>query len=104
MRPCNCDKSTCRLCHLWHNDPRYQKLWGHESPGIITQVATFAKAVARHVAAGCPTVTPEEKVRRLALCRECPEFDAAKTKCRKCGCRLNLKVGMATETCPLEKW
>lgn len=28
-RPCSCDRtSTCRLCWLWHNDARYNRLWG----------------------------------------------------------------------------
>lgn len=28
-RPCSCDRTTtCRLCWLWHNDARYNRLWG----------------------------------------------------------------------------
>lgn len=26
-RPCLCEKSTCRLCYLFHTDERYTKLW-----------------------------------------------------------------------------
>src|ERR1017187_1766066 len=27
-RPCKCDEKTCRLCSLYHSDPRYKRLWG----------------------------------------------------------------------------
>jgi GR25 family glycosyltransferase involved in LPS biosynthesis len=26
-RPCTCDRDGCRLCHLYHTDPRYKRLW-----------------------------------------------------------------------------
>lgn len=33
MRRCTCDKvDKCRLCWLYHNDPRYKKLWGRGQP------------------------------------------------------------------------
>lgn len=33
---------------------------------------------------------------------ECPEF--VDGRCRLCGCRLGLKVRMAAEHCPIDKW
>lgn len=95
----------CRLCFLYRTDPRYRKLWGgDEIPGLIARAASFVKSAARHVAAGCPQVSDDEKQRRLSLCQVCPEFDAEKVKCRKCGCRLAVKASWQLEKCPLSRW
>ena len=97
----------CRLCFLYRTDPRYRKLWGGDEtaePSIFAKVATAAQAIVKHVAAGCPNVSEEEKQRRIALCQVCPEFNADKGTCRKCGCKLKLKAAWALERCPLSRW
>jgi hypothetical protein len=47
-RPCNCNRcavdgpyepGNCRLCWLWHNDPRYTKLWSGSSTELAKNVA-----------------------------------------------------------------
>lgn len=42
-RPCTCDKITCRLCHLYHADPRYRKLWGDDQEQVVAQAAPTPK-------------------------------------------------------------
>jgi hypothetical protein len=74
-----------------------------KTPGFGKRVVSFLAAAARHVAAGCPTVTPEEQSRRLSLCVVCPEYTAGGT-CAKCGCDLKPKAAWALESCPLGKW
>lgn len=27
MRPCLCEKDTCHLCRLYHNNPKYKEYW-----------------------------------------------------------------------------
>lgn len=111
-KPCVCKPGTpeCRFCFLYRTDPRYRAHWGGDatdvtqSPGIVARAVSAVVAVVRHVAAGLPKAGSDEKARRMELCRACPEFDAVKTKCRKCGCWLNLKIPMAGEHCPLGKW
>jgi hypothetical protein len=31
-RPCMCERPGCRLCWLYHNDPRYQAIWAQMTP------------------------------------------------------------------------
>ncbi len=51
--------------------------------------------------------TEEERQRRLAICQDC-EFlmrrNSSTAQCRKCGCFVNLKDGIAEEKCPIGKW
>lgn len=80
-----------------HTGPR-------QPPSLLRRAATAAKAVVKHIAAGCPTVSDEEKQRRLALCQVCSEFNAGNATCRKCGCKLKLKAAWSLERCPLGRW
>lgn len=77
---------------------------------------TYAKAVAKWIAAGSPTRSEAEIARIFAICEACPYF-ARKSKrphCTICGCSLNTapnglvnKIAMdVTEHCPLDppKW
>jgi hypothetical protein len=81
-----------------------------ESPSPLRQAANALSALSRaagQLASGGPlTVSSEEQARRLAICRDCPEFQSAGPKCRKCGCNLQLKTRLSSETgqCPLGKW
>lgn len=98
---------TCRLCWLWAHadnpDPRGPHPFPGKSPGLFARAKSFAKALARHVKAGCPTVPTEEQSRRLALCVVCPHY-AVKGTCDLCGCRLKTKVSWSLECCPIGKW
>jgi hypothetical protein len=42
---------------------------------------------------------------RLEKCAHCPQLDmAAMMQCRACSCFVRLKVQLASESCPLQKW
>ena len=41
---------------------------------------------------------------RMSLCRSCEYFDEKQTRCKECGCFLNVKAKMMFEECPLNKW
>lgn len=116
--PCG-DTAKCRFCYLFAHDQEYRTAWGGDqsasvaddalrskwspSPPPLAQRAwTFAKALARHVLAGCPQAS--ERDRRLAICRACEHCDAAKDQCRQCGCRMGVKAAWELERCPLGKW
>jgi hypothetical protein len=79
-------------------------------PGLFERVATFAGAVAQHVAAGGPKASPEQVEARLAICRGCEFYEAERVRCLKCGCYLagDLmgKTSWAEQSCPLDppKW
>lgn len=71
-------------------------------PGILKKIAGFAKAVLKHVGAGRPMATEEQKAARLARCRACEHYDDG--RCRLCGCGLDMKAGWADQGCPAGKW
>jgi hypothetical protein len=75
-----------------------------EFPPLTEQAANLAGAVVRSIASGLKRRTPEQQAEIMAICRECPEFSSG--RCRICGCRLKVKIALASESCPLDppKW
>ena len=65
-----------------------------------SMLKTAESVVVHHVA----FVTPEEKERRLAICKTCEELEPAMFRCRKCGCFMNFKAALVVAHCPLRKW
>lgn len=102
-RPCECDKSGCRLCWLFHNDSRYAERWGEE-PSLTRKAIGIAMALVTHTAGGMQKASPEEQARRLSLCESCAHKVKGKNKCRICGCGLALKASWAEQRCPIGKW
>jgi hypothetical protein len=103
----------CRVCWLYLTDAAHQALGdGREIlvsaapqpaiPSLVRRAANFGKAVVRHVAAGCPKVSEEEKVRRMALCLACEHWSQG--RCTQCGCFTAAKTARAREKCPVGKW
>lgn len=41
---------------------------------------------------------------RLAICKECVEYQPTEKKCIKCGCFLPSKCANLKDNCPLFKW
>lgn len=41
---------------------------------------------------------------RLEICNNCEWLDKRFTKCRQCGCFMNLKTTLRRAECPLHKW
>jgi hypothetical protein len=102
----------CYFCWLAENDPNYAA-WREQGqaatsqarprlPSLVRQAAMFGKAVVRHVVAGCPTASEEEKGRRMSLCLVCEHWLGG--QCAKCGCALAAKTAWAREKCPVGKW
>lgn len=75
-----------------------------EYPPIATQITSVVGAAARFVASGFATVDQEEYDRRRSICEACEHFDAARDRCRKCGCGLKAKPWMRSESCPEKRW
>jgi len=73
-----------------------------EPPGLFRKAINYAKAKAKHIAAGKPVATESQQKARMELCVMCPErsFDV----CTKCGCPLSDKLAFATESCPIQRW
>jgi hypothetical protein len=79
-----------------------------EYPPLAQQAVSLARDLGKWIKAGFPRSTRELVARRLSICVNC-EYWSGKVqsetmRCRKCGCRMKLKVGMATAKCPIGKW
>jgi len=46
----------------------------------------------------------ENKEERLAVCKDCPFYNAERNKCKKCGCNMTFKTMYAGSKCPIDKW
>lgn len=73
-------------------------------PSLATQAANLAGAAVRFVSSGLALVSQAEYDRRRAICEACPLFDAAQTRCTRCGCSIAVKPWVKAEHCPESKW
>lgn len=76
-------------------------------PSLLIRGINFASAMARWTSSGFKTRTQSEIDERLAICKECPEFNG--NACAKCGCLCNAdgvinKLALKSESCPIGKW
>jgi len=83
-----------------------------EYPAISMQLWLYKEALGRWKKAGYPVRTDEE-VREIhaTKCKNCSWFDAEKSRCKGCGCKVSVgsvaifnKIKMATEHCPKGEW
>jgi hypothetical protein len=70
-------------------------------PGFVRRGVNYAKAMARFHAAGKPVVTQRVFELRMAECLTCPE--RAYDSCSACGCPLEDKLRLGSESCGYEK-
>lgn len=56
-------------------------------------------------------INPAEKkvsldisVKRMDICKSCPELIKLTSQCKKCGCFMGLKTQLEKAECPLGKW
>lgn len=74
----------------------------------LQKAKNFAVATVQHVAAGMPTASDEEILRRHAICQTCEHF--VNDSCGKCGCpilrdrQFVSKLAWADQSCPVGKW
>ena len=73
-------------------------------PPLWRQALTFARAMVRHIQAGLPRASRSLQERRLAICEQCPRFQADGSRCGVCGCAMRLKAAWEQETCPEGRW
>lgn len=74
-----------------------------ELPPVKVQAVNLIKAVAKR-AKNLKNVTEDQKKERLQICKGCEFFNVRKQRCGKCGCKLKLKAGWLSESCPVGKW
>ena len=67
------------------------------------RIIRFLKAITIYIMFGRRTHI-DEYINRLSICKDCEHFDNVKWSCKKCGCYLDKKAKMNTESCPDGKW
>jgi hypothetical protein len=72
----------------------------NKTPSIFKMIANFAKSSAEYVAAGMPSVTPEQYEKRIKACHECPNLVEKSKQCGLCGCYVETKASWRTSNCP----
>lgn len=81
---------------------------GEDAVPFLKKIRNFAVAAAQHVAAGMPTASDEEIIRRHDICQQCEFFKD--NSCSKCGCpiyrdkKFISKLAWADQKCPIGKW
>jgi hypothetical protein len=79
----------------------------YSTPSLVRQAVSLGKALVhecRSIAADVEPVTNEAKAARHAICAECEFMIASENRCSKCGCNLEAKAAMRSQSCPLGKW
>jgi hypothetical protein len=62
------------------------------------------KATVQVASGGDLFVDKQTEMKRLAICKACPEYTKPLGQCAKCLCFCATKVTITTEECPLQKW
>ena len=69
-------------------------------PTMFEMVKTFGKELTKYIKEGAPNVTPDQYVKRLLACKECPHIIERSMRCNLCGCKLEHKAKWRTTDCP----
>lgn len=90
--------------------PQIQSVGGccKKMPPVVTQIKNAMGAVGRvvHNAITFQDIkaSPEDIQKRKSICESCEFLDVKRKRCSKCGCKYNLKLQLASEHCPVNKW
>lgn len=71
-------------------------------PSLARQAAHLASDIAAAARSGFKSATPEEQMKRLAICEACP--DLIRGRCRHCGCRMQYRATQEAWRCPIGKF
>ena len=73
-------------------------------PSFWNTVSNFSRAMYDWSKKGFEVSSKEESERRLNICKSCPLYENLRCKHADCGCFVNAKARVATESCPVGKW
>ena len=77
-------------------------------PGIIEMASNLGKEIVNTTlsvaTSGIAFVNEEEKTRRFGFCINCPDFIPEQSRCKICGCFMQVKVKLISAKCPIGKW
>jgi hypothetical protein len=79
-----------------------------EHPTALSMLKSLGQAAVdqvKHVKKGNKGIaTKKEQARRIEICKGCNLYLASRHRCKKCGCKLPVKIKGAGQKCPIGKW
>ena len=75
-----------------------------EEPGLHTKAWSLTKSLTRYAMSGFPNVAEKIYEQRMLICHGCEKLNKEKASCMVCGCKVEYKGRMETESCPQKKW
>jgi tetratricopeptide (TPR) repeat protein len=94
--------STAAIAMSGYHAPGVGQAETTRGPGLLRMAVTASKSMAKFIASGLKTVSPETQRERLEVCARCEHHTGV--RCRICGCFTYAKSQMTHENCPLGKW
>ena len=74
------------------------------SISLIAKIKTAILAGVRHLSNGLKIVSQYQHDEREKICLGCIKYVPEKNECGHCGCKLEIKLWMPLEKCPIDKW
>ena len=75
-----------------------------QSPNLAQKGWSLTKSLMRYAMSGFPNVGEEIYEKRMLICNGCEHLNRAHSSCMVCGCKVEYKGRMETESCPKKKW
>ncbi len=75
-----------------------------KNPTLVDKGFNLAKSLLRYATEGFPNVSQDIYEKRMLICNSCESLNKKKAICKLCGCHVEYKGRMETESCPSKKW
>ena len=84
-----------------NNKPELPK---RPEPNIVSKGWSLTKSLMRYAVEGFPNVSEQVFEARMLTCNSCEFLKKKESTCGVCGCAIEYKGRMGTESCPKNKW
>ena len=84
--------------------PELPKLPKRPEPSIMAKGWSLTKSLMRYAVEGFPNVSEQVFEARMLTCNSCEFLKKHESTCGVCGCAIEYKGRMETESCPKSKW
>jgi|10_taG_2_1085330.scaffolds.fasta_scaffold36665_2 hypothetical protein len=73
-------------------------------PNLTSKAWSLTKSLMRYAVEGFPNVSEKVFEKRMLICNSCEFLKRNNSSCGVCGCAIEYKGRMKTESCPKNKW
>ena len=75
-----------------------------KKPSAVKRGFSLAQSLLRYAREGFPNVAQDVYEQRMVTCSGCDDLNKERATCNLCGCYVEYKGRMKTESCPKNKW